>query len=235
VVGLDLSLAQPWTDHLAQSLEGVRVVTSRDIATMLGLERQKQLLGCADSSACMTELADALGVDGLLVGDVVKVGTRVQVSVRVVDPAAGKHLAAYTTQLAREQDVFDALTDAGRRLREQLLPGPTPAVRARNLFWVPLAAGAAFLGAGVGLWLWSDSLFNRLTRPSASPVPLDQAAAARSTGPVAQALSFVALGVGAAAALAGVALRLFIRDAPAIEVAPLPGGGALAGLSGALP
>jgi hypothetical protein len=40
----------------------VRVTTQRDVAQIIGLERQKQLLGCSDQdSSCNAELAGALG------------------------------------------------------------------------------------------------------------------------------------------------------------------------------
>ena len=44
------------------------VVGASDIATLIGLERQKQLQGCGeDSESCMAELGNALGVEGVLV------------------------------------------------------------------------------------------------------------------------------------------------------------------------
>ncbi|MBL8950883.1 MAG: hypothetical protein JNK82_08910 [Myxococcaceae bacterium] len=85
--GLDEKLSSPFTDHLAQRFEGVRVITSRDIAALLGLQRQAQLLACGDAAAnCMAELGNALGVDGVLIGDVVKLGRVVQLNLRIIDP-----------------------------------------------------------------------------------------------------------------------------------------------------
>src|SRR5947207_17625 len=38
------------------------VLSSKDVETLLGVERQKQMLGCADdASSCLSELAGALG------------------------------------------------------------------------------------------------------------------------------------------------------------------------------
>jgi hypothetical protein len=43
-------------------LSRFEVMTSADVAALLGQERQRQLLGCTeDSSACMAEIGDALG------------------------------------------------------------------------------------------------------------------------------------------------------------------------------
>lgn len=55
--------------HLRE--HGLKVMTGRDIGAVLGLERQKQLLGCMDdSTSCSAELAGALGVGALVVGTV---------------------------------------------------------------------------------------------------------------------------------------------------------------------
>ena len=41
----------------------IRVMTSGEVAQVIGLERQKQLLGCSETGAsCMAELAGALTV-----------------------------------------------------------------------------------------------------------------------------------------------------------------------------
>jgi MYXO-CTERM domain-containing protein len=62
-----------------------RVISSRDISTMLGLERQRQLLGCTDDTSCLTEIADALGTDFVIQGTVGKVGDTYLVTVRLID------------------------------------------------------------------------------------------------------------------------------------------------------
>src|SRR5688500_16256709 len=77
VVGIDPKLGAFYGEHFAQqlTLRGARVTSTSEISALLGLERQKQLLGCSDeASSCMAELAKALGVDGLALGDVAKVG-----------------------------------------------------------------------------------------------------------------------------------------------------------------
>lgn len=62
-------------DRLAIQLgqRGFKVTTPADMRALLGLERQKQLLGCAESD-CIAEIAGALGVAALLVGDLGMVG-----------------------------------------------------------------------------------------------------------------------------------------------------------------
>lgn len=85
VVGLDPKIGDFLTEHVAQQMKlaGVDIITQREMASLLGLERQKQLLGCSDaSSSCMAELASALGADGVLLGDLARFGGRIQINSR---------------------------------------------------------------------------------------------------------------------------------------------------------
>src|SRR5437763_8898933 len=77
-VNVSREAAAFYTDHFAQQLasSNLRVVTSSEIATMLGIEQQKQLLGCAEGAdACNAELANALGVDAVVKGNIGHFGT----------------------------------------------------------------------------------------------------------------------------------------------------------------
>jgi hypothetical protein len=57
-----------------------KVISSAEIATLLGAERQRQLMGCSDDS-CLTELTEALGARLLLQG---QVGNEVDPIVRTI-------------------------------------------------------------------------------------------------------------------------------------------------------
>lgn len=63
-----------------------QVISQRDIETLLGVERQKQLLGCGDdSSSCMAELTGALDARYVLSGQVNKLGSTVQLTLQMLD------------------------------------------------------------------------------------------------------------------------------------------------------
>ncbi len=62
----------------------VRVTTPADIAAALGVERQRQLLGCNEST-CLAELAGALGARGIVTGELARIGEVFQLTVRVLD------------------------------------------------------------------------------------------------------------------------------------------------------
>ena len=69
----------------------VSVITRQDVEALLGRERQRQLLGCADESgSCVAELAGALGAGLVLTGDLAKVGARFTVTLKLLSYAIGR-------------------------------------------------------------------------------------------------------------------------------------------------
>jgi TolB-like protein len=161
VTGMDPTMAQGLTDHLAQSFRRVRVITPHDIAAVLGLERQKELLGCAENAAnCMAELGNALGVSGVIVGEVLKVGQHVQVNLRVLDAASGRVVASHAEELDSAEDVLQALKRSADDLEQQLLHMPTAT---SHLAAIPFAIGVAAGVAGAVLFGLALDLHARLT------------------------------------------------------------------------
>ena len=69
VVGIDPQVADAYSDHFVTLLGRDRrlsLTTQKDISQVLGLERQRELLGCTDGKvSCLAELAGALGVDAI--------------------------------------------------------------------------------------------------------------------------------------------------------------------------
>jgi TolB-like protein len=63
-----------------------QVVSQRDIITLLGVERQKQLLGCGEeSTSCLAELSGALDARFLVSGSLNKVGKTYQLTLQTLD------------------------------------------------------------------------------------------------------------------------------------------------------
>jgi len=63
-----------------------QVISQRDIQTLLGVERQKQLLGCSDDAgSCIAELSGALNARFVLSGQVNKLGGTVQLTLQTLD------------------------------------------------------------------------------------------------------------------------------------------------------
>lgn len=120
-----------FTSHFATALarEGLQVTASEDIAAVIGLERQRQLMGCSEGSECMTEIASAIGADALITGKIAKLGNEYGANIRVLDAKTGKAIALFSGTAANEAAVLDLLTLAAKDLVSQLRKlGPGGAV-----------------------------------------------------------------------------------------------------------
>jgi hypothetical protein len=89
---------------------GAEVVTQREIAAVLSLERQKAMLGCS-SDACVAELGGALGCDRLVTGDLARLGESFLLHLRLVETGRARVLAQSDRRLrgGTIDDVLDAL------------------------------------------------------------------------------------------------------------------------------
>ncbi|MBS1152032.1 MAG: hypothetical protein H6Q89_3730 [Myxococcaceae bacterium] len=110
------------TDHLNQHLvlAGVDVLSSSQVAAVVGLERQKQLLGCSSNNECIAEFANALGVDGLLLGSLAKFGATYQLDVRVAASTDARNLATVSIRVPDESGLLDAISQASTSIAKQL-------------------------------------------------------------------------------------------------------------------
>jgi len=233
-VNVSPDVALFYSNHVAQllSLEGVQVTTATEIASMIGLERQKELLGCGDSGvSCMAELANALGVDGVVTGSIGEFEGLTQINLKVVAATDGHTLAIYSGKAETQAAMLEALKAAAASIARQLDPhAVSSSGTARRYFWAPAAVGvAAGIGAGVLLGLASGQVSAlRGVNGAASTLSLDEANQARSSALLERTLGYVALGVGGAAVLTAVAMLVF--GGP-VTVTPTLNAGGGAGLS----
>lgn len=248
VIGLDPKLGSFYAEHLSVRLEGqgLRVTTQRDVASVLSLERQKQLLGCAeDSSACMAELAGALGVDALVTGQVAKFGKSFQVNLRILRARDAEALFVFSRLVKTEEELLEALNDAGGEAARKLLPdapvaetrpsvgpadtapapspvevtssGPSKPVRAGP--WVVVGAGAAALVAGavfVGRAAAAQVQLQAEPVESFTPEAARGLAQARTTE---QWVGVACLALGAAAVGGGLAWHFQSADDSSVSLA----------------
>lgn len=118
VLNVTREAADFYANHLAQQLNlvGVRVITPNEISAILGFDRQRQLLGCSkEGSSCLLELANALGVDGVVTGDVGKFGDSYQINVKIVSAQDGSLLSAFSNRVEGEPRLLDAFTEGARQ------------------------------------------------------------------------------------------------------------------------
>ncbi len=243
-VQVDAKTANFYGEYFAQQLsaEGrLRVITQAELGALIGMERQRELLGCnSDESSCTAELAGALNADALLFGSVAKVGAVYAVTIKVVSRKA--ELLAQATARSEESGLFDTLARLAHEIAARLAPSPAAEVRAEARPsapanykpLIPIIAGAA-LAAGGGVCLGlaksqSDALRNG-TEPATTVGQLD---AAVGRGQTLQTSGWTLVGIGAAAVAGGVAWWLLDRG-PVTPVVGLGSGGTYFGIAGSWP
>lgn len=142
-------------DRLAIQLgqRGYRVTTPADIKALLGLERQRQLLGCADDTSCTMEIGAALGVPLIVVGRVSHIEGRVEVDLRVIRQRDAQVVASDTRSAEGVKQLGDLVESSAAALARQLEPKPAFAWK----LWVPLLAGVTAAGLGATFWALAES------------------------------------------------------------------------------
>lgn len=160
VVGLEPVLVDVVSDRFASQLAAdprLRITTARDMAQVLGLERQRQLLGCSESG-CLAEIGAALGVDLLLSMSLAKTEKSVSISIRVLRTSDGVAVAQETHRAKDMDGVQDWLDGVAPSLAARIADplGTSPVeVRAaapssNAVPWVVGASGLALaLGGGI--------------------------------------------------------------------------------------
>jgi hypothetical protein len=234
VINIEPKLAEFYTEHVAQQvkLTGVEIITVREIQSLLGMERQKALLGCTEeASSCVAELASALGADGVLLGDIARLGARYTINLKVIGAQNGRTLAVFSDSASSEDEVIDALTRGARKLvvdasaalgrappRLPTLEAPRPPLR--KIAIAPLALGVVAAGAGAVLLGLSEVDYQALKTGK----PGADGATVAARGQTFGTLGVAGLVVGGVA-LAGAATLFFLGAEPPVTVAVGPAGG----------
>lgn len=240
---VDQSAGEYHEEHLAQQLTalGVRVVTRSELSAVIGLERQRQLLGCASESAsCMAELGNALGVDGLIVGSLGRFGEVFQFDVKVVSATDGKLLANASSRVTGEAQLLGGTDAIARTLAAQLLRerGARAGVSGASaggrptLAFIPMGVGVVAVGVGTIFVLQANGAARELDDAAAgkTQLPPSEALRRRNEGQAAERNAAIAFGLGAALAIGGAAWFFTASDARAeVAVSASASGIALSG------
>lgn len=193
-VGLSDAQAGFYAEHFSVQLasvdESVRVSTPKDMAAVLGIEKQKQLLGCADAeSSCMAELAGALGADGLVTGQLAKIGKSFQLNVKILAADGSRTLFLHSSKLlSTEEELIEELNGVAAKaiakVRAQLAPKAAPGTavasepepvaevvetggRTRSkLKLLPAALGIVSVGFGGLFLIFAQNTYRSLSDPN---------------------------------------------------------------------
>ena len=116
----DTARAGVWVERFAEVMrrdKRIEVTTASDIAQLLGVERQKQLMGCdSNTESCMAELASALGADGTLVGSITHTGDSYLAVVKVIRQKNGSVWWSVSGRMTGEPALHDWLDQQAQEL-----------------------------------------------------------------------------------------------------------------------
>jgi hypothetical protein len=128
--GMAQGAADLFTDALVADLRkrpGVSVITEADMVALLGLERQKQIIGCSEGS-CLAEIGGALGADRLITGSVGRLGSTVVINLTTLDPKTAQAVASVSERIKAPNDdvLFDVLPTFVTQLLLESPSAPKP-------------------------------------------------------------------------------------------------------------
>lgn len=236
--GVPAEAAQALTTAATQELSQrgfFDVVTSGDIQTLLGVERQKQLLGCSESAAsCTAELAGAMGSRFVLSGSVAKLGDALQLSMQMLDTVKSVTVARSVRLAADARELALQLPWALAEATATPMPPAPSKVLPISLISAGSVAAVTGVVLGINAFTRDFALRDELAQPDSG---IFKATAfyrneAQTIGTL-KTLSLITLLAGAGLLTTG--FFLFPSEGhAAIALVPLPSGLAFA-FSGALP
>ena len=127
----DTARAVVWVERFAEVMrrdKRLEVTTAADIAQLLGVERQKQLMGCdSNTESCMAELASALGAEGTLIGSITHTGDSYLAVVKVIRQRNGSVWWSASGRMTGEPALLDWLDQQAQEVTRTLFPlAPLP-------------------------------------------------------------------------------------------------------------
>jgi hypothetical protein len=167
--GIDTRTARIVTDALVaelRKLQRVSVVSMDEVKAMLDLEASKQMVGCDDDS-CLAEIADSLGVDGLVIGNVTRLGDEAVIGIKRLDQRSAG-VVGTATQRLKSADGSEFLAAVGPLVESAFADIPLRAGARRGVdeaialrlhppplpvwvYWTDAIATGATLATGLGV------------------------------------------------------------------------------------
>ncbi|MBK7862876.1 MAG: hypothetical protein IPJ65_30560 [Archangiaceae bacterium] len=153
VGGADAALAQAVTQAVVNEAVArgfYQVLSSRDLVALVGIDRQKQLLGCGDeSSSCMIEVSGALNARYVLNGNVSKFGDALQLNLQLFDNQKSQVVHRATRLAKSESELRTQVLYAVAEATGSPLPPPPSKVPSVSL--ISAGSAAVLFGAVLGI------------------------------------------------------------------------------------
>jgi TolB-like protein len=169
VVVLNLAPSDPSLKQLADSLSEqvltelgrtrrVDTLGQSDMTAVLGLERQKQLLGCGElATSCLAEFSAALGAPWLVSGSIARLGKAVRIDLKLIRTSDGTAVYRDGRSTHDESEVFEVVSSMVKDMASKVEFGPSSGAVAATvdapaaqgpLPWVVVGSGAAVVAVG---------------------------------------------------------------------------------------
>lgn len=234
--GVEKTLTAPLTDAITNELQArgyFDVMSSRDVQALLGMERQRELLGCNDASrSCMTEISGALGARFILSGSLARLGDAWQLTLTTLDSQKAQPLGR-ATRLARTLEALRTMLPFAVA-EATSTPAPPPPSRLLPFTLLGVGAAASLFGIVWGaLSLSQEQQLATLLDAGANTPGLlgtrDSYRAQLQNLETQRWVAVGALGAGVAAIIIGAVLLPADGSSAAIAVVPTGNGLGLAG------
>jgi hypothetical protein len=140
---MTLMLANLLTSHL-DSIGKYQIMTRADIASLLGLEEQRQLVGC-DETSCFAEIGGALGAQYMVAGQVGRLGGRLVLTLKLLETRVARIERQLSKTLPeQEEQVPELIRQTSYELVGLKAPALTPWYKNP---WVWAIAGVVVAGS----------------------------------------------------------------------------------------
>ena len=158
--GVDGATLQPLGGLIAVAVQRHTkgdVTSADDVRTMIGFERQKELLGCSDTS-CLAEIGGALGVDELVTTEVGLLGSQYVVNLSRIDIKMERSLSRTSRTVSGVDALVAVLGDAVAELYGTVAAPPAAVAEGpaqeetRVAPWLTTGLGVVALGVGGALY-----------------------------------------------------------------------------------
>lgn len=173
------------------------VIGRSDVISLIGLEKQKALLGCAEDASCLAEIGGALGVEYIVVGTLGRLGTLARVDLKLLDTRRSRVVERFGDSVGGGEEQLVAVAQQGAKALLDALSAATAAAS-------PAAQAAAGQGAPPALRAAPEAA----PASSLTPAPPAPAGAEESARGSRRRWAWIAGGAGVALAAGGVAFGL---------------------------
>jgi hypothetical protein len=124
------------------------VLGASDLNALLANERQRQLIGCSESAACLAEIGGALNAPFLLESSLGQVGDRYVLNLKWLDTRTAKVMYRFSEEVTGGQE---GLVDAVHRAVGLMAPPERGGIRVTRTTVIAGSVAAVALAAGVAV------------------------------------------------------------------------------------